>query len=324
MKALQIALLVAAGAMAGAVVMKVWQRPQMAEAPPPVVGQIERPAPVAVELVESPAVASSQTGQPTGRWDRPPGLSGQAGRPVPHKRPVYTPARTYAVPPVETPERVATSRNEPAHPAAPAPTPESRSSGAGATPAHPRLASPLPETPQERPAPLPTPPARTEPEKVTPVPPSPPEPHRVTLNAGMLIPVRLVDGLSTERNKPGDRFTATLVKELVADDFVIAERGARVEGRVVASGPGKTNGVAGLTVELTRLDTSDGQSVGIRTESFERRAAPLAAGGKIGAGAAMSPAGRVLPGRDMPAALPSATRIPFRLGASVTLTERAQ
>ena len=49
----------------------------------------------------------------------------------------------------------------------------------------------------------------------------------------MLIPVRLIDGLSSERNRPGDVFTATLEKELVAGEFVIAERGARVEGRVI-------------------------------------------------------------------------------------------
>jgi hypothetical protein len=148
-----------------------------------------------------------------------------------------------------------------------------------------------------------------------------------------------VEGLSTERNKPGDRFTATLVKELVADDFVIAERGARVEGRVVASGPTNRNAIVGLTVELTRLHTSDGQSVDIRTESFERRPGPLAASGKIEAGSAMSPSigpgaggrqgavigpGRVSPLRGLPATLPRETRIPFRLGASVTLTERVR
>ena len=46
--------------------------------------------------------------------------------------------------------------------------------------------------------------------------------------------MRLVDGLSSERNGPGDTFAATLDKEVVVDGFVIAERGARVEGRVVA------------------------------------------------------------------------------------------
>ena len=81
----------------------------------------------------------------------------------------------------------------------------------------------------------PVPPARDEPENATPPPPPPPEPHKVTLNTGMLLPVRLVDGLSSERNAPGDAFLATLDKELVVDGFVIAERGARVEGRVGAA-----------------------------------------------------------------------------------------
>ena len=85
----------------------------------------------------------------------------------------------------------------------------------------------------QRPAPAPptepVPPVPVESENATPpLPPPPaPEPHKVTLNAGMLLPVRLVDGLSSERNAPGDAFLATLDKELVVDGFVIAERGAR-------------------------------------------------------------------------------------------------
>ena len=77
----------------------------------------------------------------------------------------------------------------------------------------------------------PVPPVPVESENATPpLPPPPaPEPHKVTLNAGLLLPVRLVDGLSSERNAPGDAFLATLDKELVVDGFVIAERGARVE-----------------------------------------------------------------------------------------------
>jgi hypothetical protein len=164
----------------------------------------------------------------------------------------------------------------------------------------------------------------------------------------MLIPVRLVDGLSSERSMPGDTFIATLDKELVVDGFVIAERGARVEGRVVASDRGgKVKGVAGLTVELTRLGTSDGQNVAIQTDSFEKRAqqtrrqdaekvgAGAAIGAVIGAvaggkGAAIGAgvgggagAGDVLLTRGDAARLPSETRISFRLRAPVTLTERA-
>jgi hypothetical protein len=164
----------------------------------------------------------------------------------------------------------------------------------------------------------------------------------------MLLPVRLVDGLSSERNAPGDAFLATLDKELVVDGFVIAERGARVEGRVVASGPGsRMKGVAGIAVELTRLHTSDGQSVAIQTDSFERHAEParsedaekVAAGAVIGAvvggmagggkGAAIGAgvgggagAGDVMLTRGKPATLPSETRISFRLRAALTLTEQ--
>jgi hypothetical protein len=164
----------------------------------------------------------------------------------------------------------------------------------------------------------------------------------------MLIPVRLVDGLSSERNLPGDAFIATLDKELVVDGFVIAERGARVEGRVVASDRGgRVRGVAELAVELTRLRTSDGQNVAIQTDSFKRRseqtqrrdAETVGAGAAIGAviggiagggkGAAIGAgvgggagAGSVLLTRGDEARLPSETRISFRLRAPVTLTER--
>jgi hypothetical protein len=169
----------------------------------------------------------------------------------------------------------------------------------------------------------------------------------VTLNAGLLIPVRLVDGLNSERNSPGDPFLGTLDHELVVDGFVIAERGARVEGRVVASDRGtKVKGGATLSVELTRLYTSDRQIVPIETDSFEKRveADRRQDAGKIGGGAALGAiigaiagggkgaaigagvgggagAGDVMLTRK-PAALPSETRITFRLRSPVTLTEK--
>jgi len=151
-------------------------------------------------------------------------------------------------------------------------------------PAEPPAAVPPP--PPSNPPAASTPPAPTEPEQVTPPPPPLPEPHMVTLNAGLLIPVRLVDGLSTERNAPGDTFTATLDKELVVDGFVIAERGARVEGRVVAS---------------------------------DRGGKGAAIGAGVGGGAG---AGDVLLTRGKPATLPSETRLSFRLRAPVTITEK--
>jgi hypothetical protein len=140
----------------------------------------------------------------------------------------------------------------------------------------------------------------------------------------MLIPVRLVDGLSTERNRPGDMFNAALVQELVAGQFVIAESGARVEGQVVAAGR------SGLTVQLIRLHTSDGQTVAIRTDGFEKRAGPASGGGRTAAGGSIAAdgAGGGTGGfgfsRNRPATLPADTRITFRLGVPVRLTERTQ
>jgi hypothetical protein len=169
----------------------------------------------------------------------------------------------------------------------------------------------------------------------------------VTLNAGLLLPVRLVDGLSSERNFPGDEFHAELEKELVVDGFVIAERGARVEGRVVAADRGGNGRAGALAMELTRLHTSDGQTVAIGTDSYFKHAesnqadnATIIAGGAIigaviggmaggGKGAAIGAGvgagaggGAVLMARGKPAELPSETRVTFRLKTPVPLTEQ--
>ncbi|MBZ5617263.1 MAG: hypothetical protein LAQ69_00825 [Acidobacteriia bacterium] len=354
MKPLQIGLLVVAGALAGALAMKVWQRPRSVVALPPVAARVETPTP-AVGQAPTPASAAAQPVEPAPATQEPASLGSAAGpaasQPVrPEVRPrkerpasrveAYSPPRLYRVPPAAIPEPTVVANSEPAQTAAQTPV----------TAAPEPLPPPVAKAPPESPTPSPTSPARTEPEQVTPVPPPPPEPHKVTLNAGLLLPVRLVDGLSTERNRPGDIFTATLDKELVVDDFVIAERGARVEGRIVASDPGgKTRGAAALSVELTKLHTSDGQVVAIRTESFARNAeqshrddagkvvagaaigaviGAVAGGGKgaaIGAGVgAGAGAGDVLLTRGSPVTLPSETRISFRLAESVTLTERIQ
>lgn len=325
MKPLQIGLLVIAGALGGAVFMQYTQRPH-ALPDAPVVAQQQAPpaapAPLPVEPAPPPPPAPAEA-EPVDQKPSPAGPveTGRARKEAPK------------------PKRVPRSRPQPVHVAQ------------NATPAVTAAPAVQPEPVREAPAPPTVPPARTEPEKVVvpaPPPPPPPEPPKVTLNAGMLIPVRLVDGLSSERNMPGDTFTATLDKELVVDGFVIAERGARVDGRVVASDRGgKVKGTAGLSVELTRLRTSDGQTVAIATDSFERQAenthgtdaakvggaaavgaiiGAIAGGGKgaaIGAGVGGGAgAGDVLLTRGKPAALPSETRISFRLRTPVTITER--
>jgi hypothetical protein len=326
MKPVHIAVLVLSGAVGGAVIMKVTQKPQ--PSPAPVMAQAPAPAP-------APAVLPPAT--PT----EPATVAAPEQAPVPAEMPVeHRPNPFKATKNVVKPApKLAKVRPLPSHPA---PVVVAKNDPP------PVAAPPVPaEQPRETPAPISVPPARSEPEHVTLPPPPPEPPHMVTLNAGTLIPVRLIDGLSSERNMPGDAFQATLDKELIVDGFIIAERGARVEGRVVSSDRGgKVQGVAGLAVELTRIHTSDGQKVAIQTDSFEKHseqshrqdATKVGAGAAIGAvigaiagggkGAAIGAgvgggagAGDVLLTRGKPAALPSETRISFRLRAPVTLTE---
>ena len=338
MKPVQIVVLLAAGAIGGAVIMKVAVRPQRAHAP----AVIPVAAPV-VTQVQTPPAAPARDAQPAPTLDKPSPVEPAKG-----EREAPAPAlaeRTTAPRAIARRSAAAIPRPMSAHaeytPAEPMPV---IAAPAQAAPA-PTTAAPAPAEP----APQPIPPARPEPENATPAPPpAPPEPNRVTLNAGMLIPVRLVDGLSTERNLPGDSFAATLDKELVADGFVIAERGARVEGRVVACDKGtRMSGGAALTVELVRLRTADGQTVAIQTDGFARRGedARIQNAEKIGGGAALGAvigalagggkgaaigagigggagAGTVMASRGNAATLPSETRVTFRLKAPVTITER--
>lgn len=211
------------------------------------------------------------------------------------------------------------------------------------------VAQPDPATKPEaqKPAAQPTPavsPRPAEPAKPAP----PPEPRKVTIAAGTLIPVRLAESLSSDRNESGYQFQATLDQPLIVEGFVIAERGSRVEGRVVeAEKAGRVQGVSQIAVELVQLHTSDGQKVEIATETFQKEgeqsrksdAAKVAGGAAVGAalgaifgggkGAAIGAgagagagAGTVLATRGKAVTLPVETRISFRLKSPVTVVEK--
>jgi hypothetical protein len=173
-------------------------------------------------------------------------------------------------------------------------------------------------------------------------------PHTVTLAAGTMLPVRIGEKLSSARNQVGDIFLATLTQPLVIDGWVIAERGARVEGRIVDNIPaGRVKGVAHLGICLVRLSTADGQNIHVHTEPFVQDGptstgtdaakigvgsaigaiiGALAGGGKgagIGAGAGgAAGTGDVLLTRGKPAEIPVETRVSFKVQDSVTITER--
>lgn len=201
---------------------------------------------------------------------------------------------------------------------------------------------PIPEPSQPVVEPLRDPP---QPE---PLPPPVRQPHTVTLNSGTAIAVRIGETLTADHNQPGDGFLATLDQPLVVDGFVIAERGARLEGRIVeADRGGRVKGTSRLEIELVKLATADGQHVRIRTSPFAKQSESsirsdaakigigaaigaaiggIASGGKgagIGAGVGgAAGAGDVLLTRGKAAAIPVETRVSFHLQEPLTLTER--
>ncbi len=174
------------------------------------------------------------------------------------------------------------------------------------------------------------------------------EPMKVTLAAGTILPVRVGESLSSERNGVGDSWSGVLSEPVVVNGLVIADRGSRVEGRVTnVKRAGRVKGVANLTVALTRFTTADGQSVEVNTSSFSRAGADetkkdvgkvaiasgigaaigaIAGRGKgaaIGAGAgAGAGTGVVLATRGGPAVIATETLIRFRVADPVTITEK--
>jgi hypothetical protein len=180
-------------------------------------------------------------------------------------------------------------------------------------------------------------------------PPQPPPPPRVyTIRAGAPITISTARELSTKTAKDGDVFTASLARPIVDGDWVIAKRGALVEGVIVNSDPGgRVKGRASMTVKLRSLQLADGSTVNLSTSSYTKEAksskkkdavkigigagigaaiGAIAGGGKgaaIGAGAGGGAGtGLVLATRGDPAVIPSESQLNFRLQSPITVTKR--
>ncbi len=98
-------------------------------------------------------------------------------------------------------------------------------------------------------------------------------PPTLMLPAGALITVRVTQELSSDHNKPGDSFTATLEQPLVANGWVVMRRGQTVMGRVaVARKGGRVKGVSELGLALDQITLVDGQQLPIRTRLVEATA----------------------------------------------------
>jgi len=96
---------------------------------------------------------------------------------------------------------------------------------------------------------------------------APPAPATLNLKSGTYVTVRVNQSLSSDKNQTGDTFTATLVRPLVVDGFVVAAPNQTVGGKVAeATKASKAQGVSHLGLQLTDLMFVDGQHSPVQSE----------------------------------------------------------
>jgi hypothetical protein len=122
-------------------------------------------------------------------------------------------------------------------------------------------------------------------------------PPQLTIRPGTFVTVRIEQELSSDKNHPGDSFTASLAQPMIVNGIVVAQRGQTVGGRVGdARKAGRVEGVSRLGLQLTEISLVDGQQVPIESQfvsiqgqtSHGRDAAAI--GGTTATGAAIGAA----------------------------------
>src|SRR5271167_4508357 len=171
-------------------------------------------------------------------------------------------------------------------------------------------------------------------------------PETLTIPAGTVIQIRTSDWLSTDYNKKGDEFTATLAQPIVADGWVVMRRNQSIVGQVTdAVRAGRVKGVSKLQLELSRMTLVDGQLVPVQTTLLNASAGTsngrdataigvtTGTGAAIGAAAAGGPGAAIGAGagfvasvagvlltRGKPTIIPPEDTLTFRLENPVTIS----
>jgi hypothetical protein len=191
-------------------------------------------------------------------------------------------------------------------------------------------------------------PAQPEVRQDNPAPNPARQPQTVTIDAGTSLMVRIGETISTKTKVVGDSFRGTLDQPIIMNGFVIADKGSKVAGRVVsAQKGGHLTGSSDLSLQVTEIHTTDGQTVHIETSPWEKKGESNTAGNvtKIGGGAALGAiigaiagggkgaaigagaggaagTGVAAASGGKPTVVPVETVIAFRLNGPVTITEQ--
>jgi len=129
--------------------------------------------------------------------------------------------------------------------------------------------------------------------KAEPQPEPAPEPKPTTLiPAGTTLRIALIDAVSSDKNRAGDHFAASLAEPVVIDGKTVLTKGTKVRGRVVdAKESGRVKGRASIELKLTEIVFKDGKQMDIATKPYtavaqsttKRDAAIIGGGAGLGA-----------------------------------------
>ena len=158
--------------------------------------------------------------------------------------------------------------------------------------------------------------------------------------------MRLIDSVSTETNKAGDTFLASLAEPLMVNGVTLFAKDTSVSGKVLnVEEPGRVKGVASISLQLTEIQPRKGSPLPLETQPFsetakaekKKDAAIIGAGTGIGAaigaiagggkGAAIGAiaggggsSGYVLATKGKQLKYPSETLMTFKLAEPLTVT----
>jgi hypothetical protein len=122
-----------------------------------------------------------------------------------------------------------------------------------------------------------------------PPPPPPPQPRQVQIPANTTVTIRMIDGVDSSVNHPGELFHGSLEAPIVADDQVVVPRGTDVYVRLAsATSTRHMTGSSELRLELVKLEFQ-GQSYPLvsSTHSLSGGSRSKDTAKKVGAGAVL-------------------------------------
>ncbi len=177
-------------------------------------------------------------------------------------------------------------------------------------------------------------------------PPPAPQPYPVSIPAGTVITVRLVDSVDTRVNKAGDEIKATVDSQIADNGQIVIPRYSKARLRIVSErNAGHIKGQSMVELKLVGL-TVNGQAYNVNSGVYQREAkgsrgkqtaeragigaavggiiGAIAGGGKgaaIGAGVgAGAGTGVQMATKAPPVEIPSETKIDFTLNSPLTVT----